>query len=229
MAAVESAAAGVGCDNDLSGQEQVIILDRDAARAESVRSIISFLGYRAAMASAANWRESVGQSGANVSFIIGACGSTAALTRVVKEIHEWDPSVPVCVLDLDGESVGLPFEEDSSVFIRSIKYPLRQPQLANALDQGQIFRDARRRNREGQSIQLFRALVGCSRGIERVRRLIQQVAPTDASVLILGETGTGKEIVARNIHYYSKRRKSPFVPVNGCNPSSAPATRRVAC
>jgi sigma-54 specific flagellar transcriptional regulator A len=166
------------------------------------------------MGSAANWRESVGQSGANVSFIIGACGSTAALTRVVKEIHEWDASIPVCVLDLDGESVGLPFEEDSSFFVRSIKYPLRQPQLANALDQGQIFRDARRRNREGQSIQLFRALVGCSRGIEQVRRLIQQVAPTDTTVLILGETGTGKEIVARNIHYYSKRRKYPFVPVN---------------
>jgi sigma-54 specific flagellar transcriptional regulator A len=118
------------------------------------------------------------------------------------------------VLDLDGDSASLSFDEDSAFFVRSVKYPLRQPQLANALEQGQIFRDSRRRNREGQSIQLFRALVGCSRGIERVRHLIQQVAPTDATVLILGETGTGKEIVARNIHYYSKRRKHPFVPVN---------------
>ncbi|PXC01272.1 sigma-54-dependent Fis family transcriptional regulator, partial [Pseudomonas aeruginosa] len=37
---------------------------------------------------------------------------------------------------------------------------------------------------------------------------------TDASVLILGESGTGKEVVARNLHYHSKRREGPFVPVN---------------
>ncbi|HGR4966548.1 TPA: transcriptional regulator FleQ, partial [Pseudomonas aeruginosa] len=42
----------------------------------------------------------------------------------------------------------------------------------------------------------------------------QQVADTDASVLILGESGTGKEVVARNLHYHSKRREGPFVPVN---------------
>jgi sigma-54 specific flagellar transcriptional regulator A len=44
--------------------------------------------------------------------------------------------------------------------------------------------------------------------------MMQQVADTDASVLILGESGTGKEVVARNLHYHSKRRDGPFVPVN---------------
>ena len=44
--------------------------------------------------------------------------------------------------------------------------------------------------------------------------MMQQVADTDASVLILGESGTGKEVVARNLHYHSKRREGPFVPVN---------------
>jgi sigma-54 specific flagellar transcriptional regulator A len=47
-----------------------------------------------------------------------------------------------------------------------------------------------------------------------VRQMMQQVADTDASVLILGESGTGKEVVARNLHYHSKRREAPFVPVN---------------
>ena len=50
--------------------------------------------------------------------------------------------------------------------------------------------------------------------------MIDQVAPTEATVLILGESGTGKEVVARNIHYYSNRRKKPFVPINcGAIPS----------
>ena len=44
--------------------------------------------------------------------------------------------------------------------------------------------------------------------------MIDQVAPTEATVLILGESGTGKEVVARNIHYYSNRRNKPFVPIN---------------
>jgi len=47
-----------------------------------------------------------------------------------------------------------------------------------------------------------------------VRQMMQQVADTEASVLILGESGTGKEVVARNLHYHSKRRQAPFVPVN---------------
>ena len=43
---------------------------------------------------------------------------------------------------------------------------------------------------------------------------IEQVAPTDSSVLILGETGVGKELVAKAIHSLSDRRDGPFIPVN---------------
>jgi sigma-54 specific flagellar transcriptional regulator A len=62
--------------------------------------------------------------------------------------------------------------------------------------------------------ELFRSLTGSSTAIQRTRKLIQQVAPSDATVLILGESGTGKEVIARNLHYYSPRRSKPFVPVN---------------
>jgi DNA-binding NtrC family response regulator len=57
-------------------------------------------------------------------------------------------------------------------------------------------------------------LVGNSPAMAPVHRLIATVAPTDASVLILGETGTGKELVARAIWQQSKRAAMPFVPVN---------------
>ena len=57
-------------------------------------------------------------------------------------------------------------------------------------------------------------LIGQSAAIEQVRRLIAKVAPTDSTVLILGETGTGKELVARAVHQQSLRAEMPLVPVN---------------
>jgi two-component system NtrC family response regulator len=57
-------------------------------------------------------------------------------------------------------------------------------------------------------------LVGSSAGMERVRTLIAKVAPTQSTVLILGETGTGKELVARAVHDESTRAGEPFVAIN---------------
>ena len=57
-------------------------------------------------------------------------------------------------------------------------------------------------------------LIGDSSPMNRVRKLIDKIAPTDSAVLILGETGTGKEMVARRIHEQSERANAPFVAVN---------------
>lgn len=57
-------------------------------------------------------------------------------------------------------------------------------------------------------------IIGESDAIEHVRKMIRRVAPSDARVLILGENGTGKELVARWIHTKSYRSSSPFVEVN---------------
>jgi PAS domain S-box-containing protein len=56
--------------------------------------------------------------------------------------------------------------------------------------------------------------VGVSPGVRRVLRSVDQVAATDATVLVTGETGTGKELVARAIHARSRRRDAPLVKVN---------------
>jgi len=64
-------------------------------------------------------------------------------------------------------------------------------------------------------------LVGTSPGLERVRKLISKVAPTNSTTVILGETGTGKELVARALHDQSLRAEMPFVAINcGALPES---------
>ncbi len=60
----------------------------------------------------------------------------------------------------------------------------------------------------------YHRLVGESEAVRRVFQLVQRVAPTDANVLVVGENGTGKELVAHAIHESSRRREGPFVPIN---------------
>ena len=60
----------------------------------------------------------------------------------------------------------------------------------------------------------FEGIIGQDEKICRIVDVLRQIAPTNASVLILGSSGTGKELVARAIHKYSPRRDSPFVALN---------------
>jgi PAS domain S-box-containing protein len=72
----------------------------------------------------------------------------------------------------------------------------------------------------GQS-SIFEEIVGSSEPLRKVLAEVGKVAPTDSTVLILGETGTGKELIARAIHRRSKRAARPFVGVNcGAIPAS---------
>ena len=57
-------------------------------------------------------------------------------------------------------------------------------------------------------------MIACSRGMVEIYKMVSQVAPTDATVLIEGETGTGKELIARMVHRFSARASQPFVPVD---------------
>jgi len=60
----------------------------------------------------------------------------------------------------------------------------------------------------------FEYIIGASRALQEVLNLVRAVAPTDSTALIEGETGTGKELIARAIHEHSKRRDGPFIKVN---------------
>ena len=66
---------------------------------------------------------------------------------------------------------------------------------------------------EAQSKSSRKALVACDVRSENVQRQLQRLAPSEASVLIIGETGTGKELAARYIHEHS-RRQGPFIAIN---------------
>src|SRR5256714_9761886 len=60
----------------------------------------------------------------------------------------------------------------------------------------------------------FSQIIGTAPKMQEVFKLVERVADTDSTVLILGESGTGKELVARSLHFNSRRQFAPFIPVN---------------
>src|SRR4029079_2482288 len=75
---------------------------------------------------------------------------------------------------------------------------------------------------------MFEEIVGTSAPLRQVMALVGQVATTDSTVLITGETGTGKELIARAIHKRSPRAARPFVSVNcGAIPAALGASALV--
>jgi transcriptional regulator with GAF, ATPase, and Fis domain len=98
--------------------------------------------------------------------------------------------------------------------------------LQNAYDEIKILKDQLYRENlalreEIDQASMFEEIIGTSLALQRVLSRVAKVAPTDSTVLITGETGTGKELVARAIHKHSQRAERAFVSVNcAATPSS---------
>ncbi len=83
--------------------------------------------------------------------------------------------------------------------------------VRNALEMARLSEENRRLRLQATPA---REIVGRSEAVQRLREQLRMVAPTNASVLITGENGTGKELVARALHAFSNRSHKPFVEVN---------------
>ena len=86
--------------------------------------------------------------------------------------------------------------------------------LQKAVERQETLREVRRLRRQLREQGSFGRIIGNSPGIRKVYRVIEQSAPTGASVLISGESGTGKELIAQTIHELSPRASFPFVAIN---------------
>jgi DNA-binding NtrC family response regulator len=99
-----------------------------------------------------------------------------------------------------------------------IEKPVNPTRLRNILQNASRLRGTEREleasRRKLRDVGVLGALVGPSKRMQEVFRLIEMVAPSTASVLITGESGTGKELVARTIHSLSNRKAKPFVAIN---------------
>ena len=131
-------------------------------------------------------------------------------------IHEARPDLPVIIVTGRG-SLDVAIDAMRAGAYDFLLKPVDKDALLIAVDRAtkshRLHRDVDRLRLGGDAGREL-PLRGSSRAMRRVYDLVTRVAPTEASVLVCGETGTGKELVARSVHELSKRSRGPFVAIN---------------
>ena len=185
--------------------QRILLVGNQSERINRLSCVFEFLGEQVELVAVDKFELRV-QNTRFRALIISSDIQSKELLQSLAVASPWQP-----VLLLGGMEGAV-----ASNILGHIEEPLNYPQLTELLHFCQVFIQAKRPDipTSVNQTKLFRSLVGRSDGIAQVRHLINQVAPSDATVLILGQSGTGKEVVARNIHYISDRRDGPFIPVN---------------
>ncbi|MCJ0972485.1 sigma-54 dependent transcriptional regulator [Pseudomonas sp. PS1] len=198
-------------------ETKILLIDDDSERRRDLAVILNFLSEDHLACSSNEWQQVVDSLESSRSVLGVMLGDVARGSAVdlLKQLGKWDENLPVLLI---GEPARSDWPDDiRRRVLASLEMPPSYNKLLDSLHRAQVYREmydqAKSRGRQREP-NLFRSLVGTSRAVQHVRQMMQQVADTEASVLILGESGTGKEVVARNLHYHSKRRNGPFVPVN---------------
>jgi len=192
---------------------KILIVDQDADSAHRLSHQLEFIDYEPKVLSSPELLDSLGELSEYASILIANFHGIVPWAEKLRSSHELCPPL---VLLLGSRPADISQGENDTNFIGCLKADIRYSELSDILHKSKVRGSANTvpSKESTQNPELFRSLVGNSRSVQRVRKMVDQVAPTEATVLILGESGTGKEVVARNIHYYSNRRNKPFVPIN---------------
>ncbi len=187
----------------MSANPPLYIVDSQQRRAERLATVLSFINepYQAVSHQALLQQLAVATPAV---VLLGAIGDTEHTQLLLR--------YPSCAFLLLGETLAPLLQHPNAVGL------LTEPFSYNSLTQ--LLRDCQQYHRllpgqrQTETTLKFDGMVGQTEPMQKVRFLISQVAKTDANVLVLGQSGTGKEVVARNIHLLSNRAAGPFVPIN---------------
>jgi two-component system response regulator AtoC len=137
--------------------------------------------------------------------------------QAVEELLKIDPRIPIIVMTAHGT-------RDSAIeamrrgaydyFTKPFRLEEMEIVIRRALEKRRFFMEIERLREELANAPGHRHVLGKSLAMAEVSHLVERAAPTDSTVLILGESGVGKELVAERIHEHSTRRHKPFVRLN---------------
>ncbi len=137
--------------------------------------------------------------------------------ELLERIKEKDPGLPVIMMTAHG-TVEKAVEAMQKGAYNYILKPFDNERLViyvnKAVQMYRVIKENRRLRETVESQYSFGNIIGKSSKMQNIFELIYKIAPATASILIEGESGTGKDLVAKSIHYNSPRRDHPFIAVN---------------
>ncbi len=196
---------------------QVLLIEDDVSHAEMAGEVLSRAGFIVTLAHSG---EAGMKQAREHEFDVVLCDLRLPDTdgmEVLKKLKAADPELEVIIITGFG-SVEKAVDALRGGAYSFLEKPLNRDQLRNTVTNAVERRKLAGENRELQKIVHekfgFEGIIGSSPQMQQVFQRLKQVAPTDARVLITGENGAGKELVARALHFNSKRRNVPLVAIN---------------
>jgi DNA-binding NtrC family response regulator len=196
---------------------RILVVDDDAADAEALCALLTEAGHEVVMA--ASTEQALGQFREGTYAIVVADVQLPGESGLdlVRELRNQAPATAVVVMT-GHASVSTAVTALKLGAVDYLKKPVHVAQLKKLITQLVAERPAylpnALLNAEKSDEEVFEGMLARSQVMHRVFESITAVAQTDATVLIVGETGTGKELVARAIHNRSPRASGPFIPVH---------------
>jgi two-component system nitrogen regulation response regulator NtrX len=197
-----------------TGNARILVIDDDAAIRDSLRMTLEYQGYSVMLASGGEEGAAlVEREAPDLVFLDIKMPGMDGL-EVLQRLRPLTDVTPIVVLSGNAD-IQMAVEATKLGAFDIVEKPLSTDRLLvlvrNAIDSRRL----RTENRTLRKDQERRhQIVGDSPGLAGVRAAIEKAAPTNATVLIWGESGVGKELVARAVHRESLRRDGPFVQVN---------------
>jgi two-component system nitrogen regulation response regulator NtrX len=193
---------------------RILVIDDEAAIRDSLRMILEYENYE--FAGAASGPDGVAQVRRDppdmVVLDIKMPGTNGLET--LAEIRKIDESLPVAMISGHGTITDAMQATRLGAF-DFIEKPFTSERVLVTVQKGLELRSLRRENRELKlAMEAKYEIVGNSSALRRVLESLQRAAPTNATVMLLGESGVGKELVARTIHRNSARAGQRFIQVN---------------
>lgn len=197
---------------------RVLIIDPDLNDGEALKALIEKWKYDVFL-EADEARGVVAAGEAKPSVIIASSSLESADNfQLLREIRAQQADTPLIWLTGAGSvEMAIHVIQDEGAY-HYFEKPVDADKLRIVLDRAVELSEAKRENallrRQLQERGAFGELVGASEKMREIYSLIEQVAPSSASVLITGDSGSGKELVARTLHQKSPRKDKPFVAIN---------------
>ncbi len=200
-----------------AGRERVLIVEDDAASRVGLRELVSSWGY--SVEAACDGVEALEKVTA---FRPGIVLSDLVMPRMdglelLRALQQEGGDITVVILTAAG-TVDTAVDAIKQGAYDFMTKPIDLQRLQILLDQmverQETLREVKVLRRQLREQGTFGPMIGHSAQMRRVYHIIEQAAPTSASVLISGESGTGKELVAQTIHQLSPRASAPYVPIN---------------